>query len=141
MGDKRFGPLQRRLLQSGVAPRHVRRLLVELDDHFDDLRQAAIEEGCDPFAAHDRALQGIGDQQQLAKQITGMSELRTWVYRFPRVARIYYPFAYVLLLPAAPVFAGLAHASILVRWGAALFLSASVTGAMLLIMQLSIALG
>lgn len=141
MGDQTFNDLRRTLLESGVASRHVRRLVAELHDHLDDLQQEAHADGCDGVAANDRAMRKIGDQRLLARKILERPELRSWVYRYPRVARIYYPIAYVLLLPAAPVFAGVARASQLARWGAALLLSATVTAAMLLGMQLSIAFG
>ena len=36
--SKPFGELRERLLRAGVAPRHVRRYLNELDDHLADLR-------------------------------------------------------------------------------------------------------
>jgi hypothetical protein len=77
----------------------------------------------------------------LARKIAGIPELRTWAYRYPRIARVYYPIACVLLLPAVPVFAGLAQPMILARWGMALLLGAIVTAAMFLGMQLAIALG
>ena len=141
MGDSTFGDLRRTLLDSGVAPRHVRRLILELHDHCDDLRNEALADGCDPLAATARAMRRMGDPQLLARKIIGMAELRTWAFRYPRIARVYYPIAYVLLLPAAPVFAGMARASMLARWGTALLLSATVTTAMFLGMQLSIALG
>jgi len=141
MRDRTFSELRHSLLASGIAPRHVRRMLIELHDHLDDLQQEAVQKGCDPFQAHQRALRAIGDQRLLARKILERPELKTWVYRYPRIARIYYPVAYVLLLPAAPVFAGVARASMIARWGAALMLSATVTAAMFLAMQLSIALG
>ena len=141
MDNQTFGALRKPLLESGVAPRHVRRMLAELHDHLDDLRQEAIENGDDSVAANDRALRKIGDQRLLARKILEQPELRTWAYRYPRIARIYYPLAYVLLLPAAPVFSGAAKASLVARWGAAMLLSATLTAAMLLGMQLSIAFG
>ena len=141
MRDQTFSELRHSLLASGVAPRHIRRMLIELHDHLDDLQREALGKGCDPFQAHDRALRAIGDPRLLATRIIERPELRTWVYRYPRIARICYPVAYVLLLPAAPLFAGAARASMIARWGAALMLSATVTAAMFLAMQLSIALG
>ena len=141
MRDHTFRELRCSMQNSGVAPRHIRRMVLELHDHLDDLKQEAVANGCDPFQAHARAVREIGDQKILARKILEHSELKTWVYRYPRVARLYYPVAYVLLLPAAPVFAGVARASMIARWGAALMLSATVTAAMFLAMQLSIALG
>ena len=66
--------------------------------------------------------------------------MQHWIYRYPRVARIVLPMAYVAVLPLAPVQAGMANAGLLARWGAALMLSAGVTAAMLLAMQLAIVL-
>ncbi len=140
MRDQTFSELRQSLLRSGVAARHVRRMLIELHDHLDDLQREGLARGIDPFQARDRALRTIGDQRVLAGKILERPELRTWEYRYPRIARICYPLAYVLLLPTAPVFAGVARASIIARWGAALMLSAAVTATMFLAMQLSIAL-
>lgn len=132
MHDRAFDELERTLRESGVAPRHVRRMVVELYDHLDDLRQAAIARGCDPMEAHTSALRRIGDQRVLVRKVLECPELKSWDHRHPRVALLYYPVAYVLLLPMTPV---------IVRWGTALMLSATITAAMLLAMQLSIALG
>lgn len=141
MADQTFDYLRGALLESGVAPRHVRRLLAELHDHLDDLHCEALATGCDAGAARERAVRRMGDQRLLTREILERIDLRTWEYRYPRVARFYYPIAYVLLLPLAPVFAGVARVSMLARWGAALLLGGTVTAAMLLGMQLSIAFG
>jgi len=141
MADQTFDDLRRSLLESGVAPRHVRRLVLELHDHCDDLRREALSAGCDPAAATARAVRRLGDQQVLARKMVNIPELRTWAYRYPRLARVYYPIAYAMLLPAAPLFAGMAQPSLVARWGTALLLSATVTAAMFLGMQLAIALG
>jgi len=141
MGDQVFGDLGASLLKSGVAPRHVSGILAELHDHLDDLRQEAIVDGYDNVAANERALRRIGDQRLLARTILARPELRTWPYRYPWLARVYYPLAYVLLLPAVPVLGRVVQTSLVMRWGAALLLSATVTAAMMLAMQLSIALG
>jgi hypothetical protein len=50
------------------------------------------------------------------------------------------PLAYVALLPTSPLFAGAARAQTIARWGACLMLSAAITGAMFLAMQISILL-
>ncbi|MEQ9562518.1 MAG: hypothetical protein RLN69_08365, partial [Woeseiaceae bacterium] len=68
------------------------------------------------------------------------SELRSWIYRYPGLARIILPVAWIVLLPATPVFVGVAHVTSILRWSACLLLSALVTAAMMLIMQLSLTL-
>jgi len=134
-----FDTLRSELLESGVAPRHVRRIVAELDDHAEDLCAEAVLQGMSATDASEYAMQRIGDQRDIAGRILESTELRSWIYRYPRVARVYLPCAYALLLPALPLFAGFAHPGIVLRWGAALMLSAGVTAGMLLILQLAIA--
>lgn len=131
MPDRTFDELRQTLQESGIAPRYVKRMVLELHDHLDDLRREAVNRGSDPFEAQQSALQRIGDQQVLARKFLERPELKTWDYRHPRIAQLYYPVAYVMLLPFAPV---------ILRWGTALLLSATITAAMLLAMQLSISL-
>lgn len=140
MRENRFDRLRNELLESGIARRHVRRIVAELNDHFEDLVAEAKERGLAPGNANEFALRRIGNQQKIAQQMLSVPELRAWIYRYPRIARIYLPIAYALLLPAAPVFAGVANPGIVIRWGAALMLGAGVTAAMMLSMQLAIAL-
>ena len=137
--NPRFDTLRTELLESGVAPRHVRRIVSELDDHAEDLRAEAVEQGLAGADATTFAMHRIGDQQHIAERILESADLRSWIYRYPRVARVYLPCAYALLLSALPVFAGFANPGIVLRWGAALTLSAGITAGMLLILQLAIA--
>ena len=132
MHDGTFDPLESALQESGIPPRHVRRMIIELQDHLDDLRREAANRGCDPIEAHVHAMERIGDQRMLARRVLEHPELRTWHYRHPLIARIYYPVACVLLLPLTPAIA---------RWSAAMMLSATITAAMMLAMQLSISPG
>lgn len=129
-----FTGLRRHLLNHGVSPRHVARIVLELDDHLQDIRADAAD------LAETDAMRRLGDLRIIANQVIARPELKLWIYRYPRIARIYMPLAYLLLLPAAPLFAGAAHASLMVRWGASLVLGAALTAATLLVMQLSITL-
>lgn len=140
MREAEFGMLRRYLLRSGVARSHVERIAAELDDHLDDLRHEAIEAGFSPEKARREALNRLGSQRELAQRILEFKELRTWEYRYPRIARVYFPLAYAILLPTRPLFSGLANPFMVVRWGAALMLSGFVTAGMLLCMQLAIVL-
>jgi hypothetical protein len=134
-----FSVLKNELLRAGVAPRHVRRIVSELEDHVDDLQHEARELGIYDSEALGFAMRRIGDQRQIARRMLASTDLRAWIYRYPRIARIYLPVAYALLLPAFPVFAGLANPGIVLRWGAALMLSAGITAGMMLVLQLAIA--
>ena len=53
--------LQTQLLRSGVAPRHVHRTVVELDAHFDDLVDEALDSGTDLAQAEQQAIRQLGD--------------------------------------------------------------------------------
>ncbi len=140
MHEHPFTELRTELLESGIAPRHVSRIVAELDDHLEDLKQEALDDGRTIDEAAAIAKRRIGNQQKIASRMLELTEFKTWVHRYPRVARVYLPLVYVLLLPVAPVFAGFANPGKVFRWGAALMLSAGVTAAMFLSMQLVIAL-
>ena len=134
-----FTALETDLLQAGVAARHVRRIVSELEDHAIDLRDEALQRGMSETDARDFAMRRIGDQGEIAARMVAITDLRAWIYRYPRIARLYLPVAYALLLPAFPFFAGIANAGIVLRWTAALMLSAGFTASMMLMLQLAIA--
>ena len=140
MPEQTFVALRSYLLKSGITPRHVKRTIAELNDHFDDLQLEAKANGLTPADAYAFAESRIGEHKQIAHDMLARTELKLWVYRYPRVARFYLPIAYLLLLPAAPVFAGAENASAIARWGMSVMVSAAVTGAMLLFMQFAITL-
>lgn len=132
--------LQRDLTAAGVAPRHVRRTIEELQDHFDDVVEQQLEAGADRLTACQNALQSLGRIEDIVAAVRARPELRSWAFRFPRLAALVYPLTFVALLPAAPVFIGYANASLVVRWVACLFLGAVVTAGLFLFLQLVITL-
>jgi uncharacterized membrane protein len=132
--------LQNELLRSGVAPRVVRRTVGELSDHYEDLVDCALADGVESDAAEQRALAELGDWHDLAAAVRSRPELRSWAHRFPYLALIVYPLTCLAVLPAMPVMVGVANAAHLVRWAACIVLSAVVTSAIFLFMQLTIAL-
>ena len=135
-----YNMLRDQLLESGVAPRHVIRIISELTDHHEDLEFEAMRHGSTPESAATQASKRMGTKTLIAAQVVGRPELKCWFYRYPRLARLLLPVAYVAMLPLAPIHAGVANAPVIVRWCACLMLSAVVTAAMLLLMQISIAL-
>ena len=126
------------LLRSGMSPRHARRMVSELADHLQDLAAEARSRGMSEEDAARHASERLGDYAAIVQGSRSYPELRSWIYRYPRLARVYFPVAYVLLLPAAPVFAGIANPNVVFRWLVALMLSAGVTAGMMLFMQLAI---
>ncbi len=139
MPNPDFDKLHDRLLRSGVAPRHVARAISELRDHVEDIYREAIENGVSREAAMVQASERIGVIESIAQQYRSKPELKCWVYRHPRMARVVLPIACVMILPAIPFYAGVENAPLLARWCACLLLSALVTATMLLVMHLSIA--
>ena len=82
--------LQRKLLRSGVAPRHAHRTVVELDAHFDDLVDEALGNGADLAHAEYQAIRQLGDIDLLVNAVCARPELRSWASEYPRVALLAY---------------------------------------------------
>jgi len=141
MREPDFSELATRLLKSGISPRHAHRTVNELRDHYDDLVDAAVDEGANSKNARLSAANELGAMDDFVAEMASRRELKTWAFRYPRLAIIVYPIACLAVLPAMPVFVGIAHRTALVRWGASLLAAGVVTAMLLLIMQLSIILG
>ncbi len=141
MHKPEFRVLEKRLIDAGIAPRHVRRTVGEMRDHYEDLVEAAIEQGMQRDSAHERALRALGQVDDLVQEMAAHPELKGWASRYPRTAIVVYPLACLAALPAVPVTVGVANASLLARWGASLVAAGLVTAGMLLILQLSILFG
>jgi hypothetical protein len=133
-----LGQLRDELLRSGIAPAHVQRTLTELDEHLDDLVEAALADGKDPAAAESTALKTLGDLLLVSEAMQQRPELKGWAWHYPRLARVVYPLACIAALPALPVLAGVQHASSIARWTACLLVGGFVTAFMFLVLQLSI---
>ena len=141
MREPDFSGLATRLLQSGIAPKHAHRTVNELRDHYDDLVDAAVDERANSKKARHQAAHQLGPMDDFVAEMASRRELKTWAFRFPHLAVVVYPLACVAILPAIPVFAGIAHRSTLARWGASVLAAGLVTASMLLLMQLSILIG
>ena len=132
---------ERRLIRAGVAPRHVYRASSELRDHIADLRDEAELDGLTGEQAEGFAEDRLGDIETLTTAMAARTELKTWSYRYPQLARVCLPLAYVMLLPTAPIFAGVSHAPQIARWGLAMMMGAAVTATIFLALQISIMIG
>lgn len=138
--DLNLAELESRLLHAGIAPRHVRRTMTELCEHLDDLAEAGVAAGLDSREARSRAVEEMGNLDAVVAEMRSRPELLSWARRYPRVAVFVYPLTCLALLPVAPVFAGVAHAPLLARWGVSLMFGALVTASMFLLLQLTILL-
>jgi hypothetical protein len=105
MPQPRFEHLTERLLQAGIAPRHVRRYTGELKDHFDDLAREEMARGATREIAEANALSRLGHDDDLANVMLARPELRSFTARFP--------WAVFGLGPVAMLIAGLAAAILL----------------------------
>ena len=64
---KQWGELRERLLRAGVAPRHVRRYVTELEEHLSDLR-----------AEEEHAGRSKAEAEQAARELWGDVGRRYW---------------------------------------------------------------
>lgn len=136
-----FNALATRLLKIGIAPGHAHRAANELRDHYDDLVDHAVDEGANGAIARFQATQQLGEIDDFVAEMGSRRELKTWPYRYPHLAVLVFPLGCLVMLPAIPVFSGIANAATLARWGVSLLLAALVTAGMLLVMWTSIILG
>jgi hypothetical protein len=79
----RFSELRERLLRAGVAPRHVRRYLVELADHLADLRAEEERAGHSRADAESAALIRLGKMDDLARAMIEQRQFQSWCVRAP----------------------------------------------------------
>ena len=141
MRNPDFDVLRDDLLQAGIAPTHARRVCRELMEHYNDLVGEFLQEGMSRDEAVARAAKALGRTEDLLAAMSERRELKTWAYRYPRAAVVFYPLACLVALPALPVVAGVTHATLLARWGASLLAAGVLTAGLLLLLQLSILFG
>jgi len=80
---KLFHELRERLLRAGVAPRHVRRYLAELTDHFADLRTEEEHAGRSRADAESAAILRLGGIDDLSKAMIEQRQFKSWSVRAP----------------------------------------------------------
>jgi len=141
MRELDFNRLAQRFLESGIAPRHVHRAVNEIRDHYDDLVDAGVGDGASSQNARRLAARQLGSVDDLVAAMSDRRELKTWAFRYPRAAVVIYPLACLAALPAAPVVAGIANASVIARWSASLLAAGLFTASLLLLLQLAILFG
>lgn len=100
-----FDRLSERLLVAGIAPRHVRRYVRELSDHFDDLVREEKEGGASRASAETQALSRLGSEDTLAAAMLERPEMRSFMARFPWAVFGVGPVALLALSIAAALFA------------------------------------
>jgi hypothetical protein len=78
-----FEGLREQLLRGGIAPRHVRRYLRELDEHMADLVAAQQAAGYQGEDARSRARARLGADAELAQAMIEQRDFRALSARFP----------------------------------------------------------
>lgn len=109
----RFEDLREELLRGGIAPRHVRRYLRELEEHYADLYAAQREAGFEPEDADLRARARLGGDQALAQAMMEQRDFRSLSARFPWLVFTVMPPLTMVLVVAVP----LLHIALLVFIG------------------------
>jgi uncharacterized membrane protein len=84
MPRSQFETLAETLLKGGVAPRHVRRYIAELKDHYDDLVYVASKSGGPTADAERDAFARIGTPDELANAMLARDDLKSLAARYPK---------------------------------------------------------
>ena len=95
--------LQQRLVELGCPLARVRRLVREMADHRDDLKQAALAEGLSERDAEARAQAQLGDPMVLAEDLMAALRRSSWwgrhcVVTFGLLPLLAFPILWLLLL-------------------------------------------
>jgi hypothetical protein len=98
MQHQQFELLCERLLRAGISPRHVRRYVRELRDHYDDAIQEELGKGAGRAAAEESAAKRLGEADHLVESALARPELLSWSRRWPWAVYIVAP---LLFYPAA----------------------------------------
>jgi hypothetical protein len=86
-----FDAVAETLLKGGVAPRHVRRYVRELDEHLQDLTAQQRAAGYDGRDAASRARARLGDDAELVAAMLEQPGMKSWPARLPWLAFLLLP--------------------------------------------------
>ena len=98
-----FAYLEDKLLRGGIAPHHVKRTVNELQHHYLDLYEAAMNSGISAEQAKPEALATLGEEKDLVKQMLSEKHLRTWSSRYPWAIYGLGPLFLATLVSTAPI--------------------------------------
>jgi hypothetical protein len=101
MSEKRFSELRDGLLKAGISRRNVRRAVLEVEDHFNELAAEASARGLDENHARLQAHEALGANQLLIERYAARPELRAWPNRWPAMWFILVPSGCYLAISAA----------------------------------------
>jgi hypothetical protein len=102
MPDSTFAVLREELLLAGIAPRHARRLMLELHAHYELLIEEELRRGnTDLAAASIVAGVRLGSDADIVRKTLEQPELRSWGTRLPCVSALAPPLGLAASLPLA----------------------------------------
>jgi len=101
--ERRFDDLRESLLRAGVAARTIRRALLEIRGHVDELAGEAMRRGTPKREARAEAHALIGSNERLVARYATRPELRAWCCRWPSLYFTLLPMAAYLALAVAVV--------------------------------------
>jgi hypothetical protein len=110
MVDQRFNELRDELLRVGVAARNVRRAVLEIQSHFQQLIDEECGRGVSDHDARIEAHRRLGTNQVLVLRYAARPELRAWSRRWPSIWFLLLPLITYLAVSAATLMAVLAVA-------------------------------
>lgn len=87
-----IGQFRRRLVEMGCPSNRRRDMVREFADHYEDLKQAALEEGFSERDAEAHAETQLGDSIFHAEQTMGVLRRSTWLGRHPVIGFCLLPF-------------------------------------------------
>ena len=103
MAPPEFAYLEGKLLRGGIPPHHVKRTVNELQHHYLDLYEAAMNSGISAEQAKQEALATLGEEKDLVKQMLSEKHLRTWSSRYPWAIYGLGPLFLATLVSTAPI--------------------------------------
>ena len=107
MARQQFLRLGLRLLEGGVAYRHVRRYVTELKDHYEDLKAESLARGSNADQAEAEAGSRLVDTDLLAEEMLQRQELKSYGRRYPKVLMIGGPVLLQVCLLIASTFSSI----------------------------------
>jgi hypothetical protein len=83
MREKHFSSVAEQLLRAGIAPAHVRRLVTELQSHYESLFEDERARGQPREVAQELARRKLGADEEIVKRVLEDPALKSWGARWP----------------------------------------------------------
>ena len=111
MVEQRFILLRERLLRAGIAAAHANRAAPELQSHFQQLVDAALNRGASLDEARIEAHVLLGPDEDIVQRFVSQPELRSWASRRAGLLFTLFPFLCFIALSLLPAIIGWAFSA------------------------------